>query len=226
MKKFLRSKSGRGVKTRGTRAMTLVEMMTAMAVFSFVLIALIYTQMFGLRYDELIQSKLGASEESRRNFDSLTADIRSAKKWLIGNYSGGSMTNFTACGNATAQVGNALELNYSASTNDWSSDTLYYFDTNKYFLCKLTTGATTPLILASNLTNVSTLGMSFHAERYTNTPVTNISSTDIAQDLEYKYVIVTTLEFAQYQYPQTKVGPGNMYDYYRMQFKVCSHCPN
>ena len=226
MKTFLRANPRRASSSRHIRAMTLVEIMTAMAVFSLVLVALIYTQMFGLRYDELIQSKLGASEESRRNFDSLTSDIRSAKKWLIGNYAGGSMTNFAACGNATPQAGNALELNYSSSTNDWSSDTLYYFDTNKFQLCKLTTGAITPLILASNLTNISTLGMSFHAERYTNTPITNISQAEIASDLEYKYVIVTTLEFAQYQYPQTRVGPGNLYDYYRMQFKVCSHCPN
>ena len=34
------------------------------------------------------------------------------------------------------------------------------------------------------------------------------------------------MEFCQYQYPLTKVGSNCLYDYYRMQFKVSSHCPN
>ena len=97
-----------GVPRRGRwLAFTMPEMMIAMAVFSFITIGLVYTLMFVMRFDEMVSSKLGASEMSRRGFDSLTSDIRAAKIWQIGN---GSKTSFTPCGNATNQVGNALQL--------------------------------------------------------------------------------------------------------------------
>jgi hypothetical protein len=59
--------------------------------------------------------------------------------------------------------------------------------------------------------------MSFSAQHYDGT---------LAQDIQFKYAIVTTMEFAQYQYPLTRVGPGNYYNYYRIQLKAASHCPN
>ena len=39
-------------------------------------------------------------------------------------------------------------------------------------------------------------------------------------------MIAATMEFSQYQYPLTKVGPGYYYNYYRIQIKAASHSPN
>ena len=207
--------------------MTLVEMMVAMSVFALVAIGLIFTQLFGLQYDQLVQSKLGSSEGARRGFNKLTSDIRSAKMWAIGNYNNGT---FAACGNATNQVGNALKISYSTDTNNWGSCVVYYYDTNSYptnwQLFRTTNSASPSQSIAQSLTNVTGVSTLFYAQRYNGTQVTNISQSDIAQDLEYKFVIGTTLEFAQYQYPLTRVGPGYYYNYYRMQFKIVSHCPN
>ena len=152
-------------------------------------------------------SKLGASESSRRSFDLLTSDIRSAKIWSVGN---GNDDSYKPCGNGTNQHGNAIQLH---STTDTNSYTRYFFDTTSRRLCRALSGRTTYTILAENLTNV----MDFRAEKYDGT---------LAQDLQFKYVIVTTMEFAQYQYPLTRVGPNYYYNYYRMQFKTASHCPN
>jgi hypothetical protein len=69
-------------------------------------------------------------------------------------------------------------------------------------------------VIVDGLTNASGSGMSFHAERYDGTILT---------DLQFKYVIVAVLEFCQYQYPLTRVGPGYFYNYYKMQIKVASH---
>ncbi|MGH7970793.1 MAG: PilW family protein [Limisphaerales bacterium] len=195
-------------RCRPQRGMTLVETMVAMSVFSLVVIGLVYTQMFCLRYDQLCNSKLGASDNARHGFDQLSSDIRSAKEWYIGS---GSATSFAPCGNATNQIGNALQICYTVNTNAYIR---YYFDTSHACLYRLDNNVGTPVKMASSLTNASGLGMTFEAQRYDGTTL---------QDVQFKYVIVTTLEFCQYQYPLTKVGPGYFYDYYRIQFKITSH---
>jgi len=215
--KRLPAGAGRG---RWARAFTLAEMMVAMFIFVFMVLGVIYVWMFGMRYDQLALSKLGASDKSRMSFDLLTGDIRAAKWWKVGT---GNDTSFTACGNATNQIGNAIKLSSSADTNS-TAFIIYYFDTNACQLCRLSNGLPAIQIIANSLTNSGILGngptntsMTFHAEQYNGT---------FAQDWQYKYAIVTTMEFCQYQYPLTKVGPGYYYNYYRIQLKAASHCPN
>jgi hypothetical protein len=195
-------------RAAGRRGMTLPETLTASSVFSLVIVGLLFTQMACMRLDQLTQSKLGASESSRRDFDILTADIRSAKIWRIGN---GSSTTFTAISNATTQVGNALQL---SSTSDTNIYVRYFFDTNTCRLARKTSVDTNAKVIAQSLTNTTGQSMTFRAENYLGNSVS---------DIQYKYVIVTTLEFCQFQYPLTKVGPGNQYDYYRLQLKASSH---
>jgi prepilin-type N-terminal cleavage/methylation domain-containing protein len=190
------------------RALTLPEMMITVAVFSLLVIGLVYTSMFCLRLDELANSKVGASDSARRGFDLLSGDIRSAKMWFIGS---GSQSNFTACGNATNQLGNALKIHYTGDTNAY---VIYFFDTNACSLSRYTNGMATSKMIVNGLTNVSGNSMSFQAQKYDGT---------ILSDLQFKYLIVSTLEFCQYQYPLTRVGPNYFYNYYKMQLKIASH---
>ena len=211
-------------RARRTRAFTVAEMMVSVFIFVFMVLGIIYVWMFAMRYDELVCSKLGASEKSRMSFDQLTGDIRSAKWWKVGNgTNNGTTITFTACGNATNQIGNALKLSTSGDTNS-TAFIIYCFDTNACNLYRMTNGVTPFQIIAQSLTNSGTLGngttntsMTFHAEQYDGTP---------AMDWQYKYAIVTTMEFCQYQYPLTRVGPNYYYNYYRIQLKAASHCPN
>src|ERR1035441_10083683 len=196
-------------RARRTRAFTVAEMMVSVFIFVFMVLGIIYVWMFAMRYDELVCSKLGASEKSRMSFDQLTGDIRSAKWWKVGN--------------GTNQIGNALKLCASGDTNS-TAFIIYCFDTNACNLYRMTNGVTPFQIIAQSLTNSGTLGngttntsMTFHAEQYDGTP---------AMDWQYKYAIVTTMEFCQYQYPLTSVGPNYYYNYYRIQLKAASHCPN
>ncbi len=189
------------------RGLTLVETLVASSVFAIAMVGLVSAQYLGARYDQLTASKLGASESSRRGFDLLTSDIRSAKIWSVGN---GDQQNYRPCGNEATQLGNAIQLHFSTDTNRYVR---YFFDVSNQRLCRTTNDWEGYQVIAESLTNT----MSFHAEKFDGT---------LAQDLEYKYVIVTTMEFAQFQYPLTRVGPNYYYNYYRMQFKTASHCPN
>jgi hypothetical protein len=213
------------LRTRPTQAFTLAEMMVALGVFVLMVLGIVFTWLFCLQWDELVCSKLGASEMTRMSFDQLTSDIRSAKDWKIGTASNsGTSVSFTPCTNQMLQAGNAVALTNSTGY------AIYYFDTNACQLCRVTNVATTVQILVQNLTNSGTLGngatntsMTFHAEMFNGS--TNMTQ-PASQDLTYKYMIVTTMEFAQYQYPLTYVGPGYYYSYYRVQLKAASHCPN
>lgn len=193
--------------------MTLVELMVSMGIFGLVSIGLLYTHVFCLKQDELVNSKLGASDQSRRGFDLLTRDVRAAKIWEVGSSTGG--TNFTQIAEGIPQQGNALRLSY---TTNWNDGVLYHFDTSnladdggKLYRLKRATGDVTEI--ARYLTN----NMFFRAEDYRGNAQSNRT---------HKAVIKVRMEFAQYQYPLTKVGPGYLYDYYKMEFKLTSHVPD
>ena len=110
---FPRPRPAAAPRHRWTQAFTLPEMMVAVLIFVFMVLGIIYAMLFGMRYDQLVCSKLGASDKSRMSFDLLTGEIRSAKSWSIGNISGNNKDSFTPCGNATTQLGNAVTLTNS-----------------------------------------------------------------------------------------------------------------
>lgn len=197
---------------RGRAGWTLMEALVSLWVFSFVLVGmLVYGQMFGWRMNQVVQSKLGASETARRDFNQLTGDIRSARQWKIG---AGSLSSFTACGNGTLQQGNAVQVWPCPDTNVYIR---YYFDSNAWTLNRVTNGMTTNQVLARNLTNISSGSMAFTGQNFNGTNV---------YDLQLKYAISTILEFSQYQYPITPVGSNRYFNYYRIQLKATSHSYN
>ncbi len=191
-------------------AFTLIELMISMSIFSLVVIGLISVHVFGQRYDQLVMSKLGASDQSRRGFNKLVEDIRASKRYRVGNYSD---PTFTPIANGSPQQGNAIRLNYTTSSNNFI---YYYFKSDTKELWRRI-DLQTPLLVAGSLTNVTTNSMTFRAENHRGT---------IQTDLTQKGVISALLEFAQYQYPLTQVGPGLRYDYYKMELRATPHVPD
>jgi type II secretory pathway pseudopilin PulG len=192
------------------RGTTLVEMMLAMAMFGMMLGALLFALIFGMKQDQLAQSKLGASDESRRSFERVARDIRSANSHSIGSYSGGT---FTQSPLGTNQAGNALRIFLTANTN---YNIVYYFDTSgtngTWTLKRIHTGDTAPTVIASNLQNSAT----FSAEDYAG------NTQPFSLDRE---VIHFMLDFCEYQYPRTLVGSHYYYDRYVVDFRATAHVP-
>jgi prepilin-type N-terminal cleavage/methylation domain-containing protein len=195
---------------RRARGLTLIEMMITMGIFTFCLSAMVSAYIFGLRQDQLVQSKLGASDESRRSFQRVAYDIRSANSHAVGTYSSGA---FTPVLNGTLQTGNAVRIFLSASS---TNSIIYYFDTNgasgTWTLKRFHTGEPAPIVIATNLQNSCT----FSAEDYTGA----VQSSMLDKD-----VIHFTLDFCQYQYPLTHVGPSYYYDRYVVDFRATPHVP-
>lgn len=197
-------------------AATLIEVMFSSAILVFVILALLTAHLMGLRLGQLVESKAGASDSSRKALNQLPADIRAAKRWNIGNLS--SASNFTGLANGAAQQGTALQL--FPTTNFSTPYILYYFDlsdTNNSNgrLMRTVNTNWNPVVLASNLIS----SLYFKAEFYDGSPATN------AGGVAYKNVIHTTLDFKQFQYPLTQVGSNQLFDFYRIDFRATPHLP-
>jgi prepilin-type N-terminal cleavage/methylation domain-containing protein len=204
---FIRRQSSSQPPNRAKlRGLTLSEMMISMSVFGIAVMGLVYTQMFGMFQDQLVNSKSGACEMARLSFNDLLTDIRAAKLWQVGNGSAGS---FTPIPLGTAQQGNAIMLSMTIDTNQYI---VYYFDTNACKLLRRHSGVA-PITIAQFLTN----SMYFVAETFQGTP---------QYDLSHKGVVHVAMQFCQYQYPLTKIGPGYFYNSYTMNLWATPHVPD
>ena len=128
---------------------TLSELLVSSAVFSLAIMGFVYCQMFGMRQDQLVNSKIGATELARLSFNELCNDIRAAKVWQIGN---GSLGSFTPIPLGDNQKGNALKLSMTINTNSYY---LYYFDTNACKLYRGHSGSAALKCMAAYLTNTT-----------------------------------------------------------------------
>jgi hypothetical protein len=187
--------------------LTLAEMMTTAAVFSLTVVGFVYCQLFGMRQNQWVNSKIGAAEQARLSFNDLANDIRAAKIWTVGN---GNLSAFSSIPLGSNQRGNALMLSLTTNTNQYY---LYYFDTKACKLFRGHSGSTHTTLLAQYLTNT----MYFQAQDFQGNEQTNRT---------HKGVIDVMMQFCQYQYPITKIGPGNLYDYYKLELKIAPHAPD
>jgi type II secretory pathway component PulJ len=196
---------------------TLIEAMFATAILVMVVMALLSAHWIGMKQNQLVESKAGASDSSRRTLSKLPEDIRGSKLWFIGNMSG---TTFNGINDGSAQQGTALQL-FTNNNSSSSQYTLYYFDltdvnNNNGKLVRTESIPWNPVVIASNLIDT----LYFTAENYAGQTATNEGTSKA-----YKGVIHTTLKFKQFQYPLTSVGSNCLYDYYQMDFMATPHLP-
>lgn len=205
----LRSFTGRSARRQ--QALTLVEMMITTSIFGMVVAGFIALQLFGMRQSQLVESKLGASDQSRKLLEKMGWELRAAKEWDIGNVGG---IVFTEVANGQPLRGNGIRI-YPLSNNT-NTYVQYYFNTNTRTLLRRQSGMITAKVIATELTN----NMSFQAEDYRGVVLTNSTDSRI-----WRNCIRVIMEFAQYQYPLTQVGPDCLYDYYKIEYKIAPHCP-
>src|SRR5437879_897612 len=182
-------------KTRPS-AFTLVEVMIAMTIMVMTLVGVLAVQFYGMKLFELTKSKLGASDDARKAIDLLCTEIRSAKIVKIGT-GGLGAANFTECADGTPQAGNAVQIYASTNTNSF---TRYYWNGSTNRLERTGSGITAFTVVANFITNSSV----FSAEDAFGNVLTNSQN---------NRVISMKLQFYQLQYPVTRIGPGNYYDF-------------
>jgi type II secretory pathway pseudopilin PulG len=180
---------------------TLVEIMTALGVFSLLVMGVLYSQLFGMRMFNLTSARLAASDNARKVLNAVRYDVLSGKMLYVGNGSSAGFTNIP--GNGLRQ-GNALQIHPTTDTNVFI---LYYLDPSTGALSRMTNGGTTVQVLASSLTNQ----IAFIAEDFEG----NILAND-----QNNRVIRVVLDFYQWQSPVAQVGGGAGYEAYQLQTRI------
>ena len=214
MKLYFQLTQGRFRSDRKRAATTLIEMMFASAIFTMVIFALMSANWMGMQQDQLVESKGGASDSSRKVLNQLPVDIRSCKMWFVGNLSG---TNFTTIVNNTAQQGNALQL--FESTNG-SQSILYYFtqtNANNGMLWRSVSTNWSPVVIASNLINTLVFyGGELQRQR---------GHQPGQQHGLQKHRPYASSNSASSSIRSRRLGTNCLYDFYILNFKSTPHLP-
>lgn len=186
---------------RRTVAFTLTELMVTMALFSLVIAGTIGANLFGLRLFGITKAKLGASDEAREAVGKLVTEIRGAKIVRVGN---GDLLSFTTLAMGEPQMGNALQIYPTTNTAEYIR---YFWDKDDKILKRTTDGLNTVVVVANHISNQ----VVFRAEDHRGVVLTNGQN---------NRVINLKLEFFQLQYPVVEIGPGNLFDYYKMETRI------
>lgn len=188
-------------RTLNRSAYTLTEIMVASALFSLVVIGSVGANIFGLRLYGITKAKLGASDEARSAVSKLVNEVRSAKTVRVGY---GSLTGFTNIPSGQPQAGNALQIYPTTNT---SSFIRYYWDVSDSRFKRTTDGAASSVVVANFISNQ----VVFRAEDH----IGNVLTTG-----QNNRVIDLKLEFFQIQYPIVNIGPGGLFDYYKLETRI------
>jgi len=185
---------------QGSRSgFTLTEVMVAMAIFSLVVVSVIYSHVFGMRMYNVTTTKLNASEQARSALNHVQDEIRAARLLYVGN---GTAARFTQVSANGPRVGNAVQIYPTTDTNTFVR---YYVDPEDLALMRKTSGGQ-----LDRISNFVTNQIAFRAEDYKGNALTN--------DLNNR-IIKMTLEFRQWEFSSTRAA-GNYYDYYCLQTRI------
>ena len=185
----------------GQAAFTFPEIMTAMGLFSLVVIGVVYAQLFGMRMFNITSTRVRASDNARRVLNCVRDDIRSGKLLFVGNGNSAGFTNITLNG---LRQGNALQIYPTTGTNTFIR---YYLDPASQSLQRTVSGSAQVEVLAPYLTN----RVAFVAEDCLGHTLTNDQN---------NRVIKLMLDFYQWEFPVAQAGVGAFYDSYHLQTRI------
>ena len=195
----IRSASTRSPITQS--AFTLAEIVTAMGLFSLVVIGLVYSQLFGMRTFNITSTRVSASDNARKVLNRVRDDVRSGKLLYVGS---GSSTGFTHIALNSPHQGNALQIHPTTDTNVFIR---YYLDTATQTLRRTASGTGRVEVLAPYLTNQ----IAFIAEDFAGRALTNDQN---------NRVIKLVLDFYQWEFPVAQAGAGAFYESYHLQTRI------
>ena len=189
-------------RTPATRsAFTVAEIMTAMGLFSLVVLGVVYSQLFGMRAFNITSTRVSASDNARKVLNRVRDDIRSGKLLYVGS---GSSTGFTHIALNSPHQGNALQIYPTTDTNVFIR---YYLDTSTQTLRRTANGTGQVQVLAPFLTNQ----IAFIAEDFAGRTLTNDQN---------NRVIKMVLDFYQWEFPVAQAAAGAFYDSYHLQTRI------
>ncbi len=199
---------------------TLVEIYVVMAMFTFLVIAIVSVQFFAARVYTLAATKLTATAAGRKVMNVIRDQVREGGVVQVGIYNPTTST-FTNIPIGSLQIGNALVIytNNPNNQNTTNLGTIFFMNQQASNMCSVvvSNGTVMTATLANNIVVYITNYYVFDAEdAYTNTLTT----------YQNNRLIHVKFQFCQWEYPLAGVGGGAMYDYYQLQTRVAPRVIN
>jgi prepilin-type N-terminal cleavage/methylation domain-containing protein len=140
----------RGGSPKRNGGFTLPEILIALTIFVLMVAGIISANLFGLRMFQVNQTKLNATEWSRRTFGEITDEIRSCNTVSILNVD--TNGNFTGLLDGETQQGSAIQIYPTTDTNSY---TVYFANLSDqtFRRTEIAPGVTNTIILADSVTN-------------------------------------------------------------------------
>lgn len=188
-------------RRRGTDAFTLTQVLVASVIFSFLVVALVSSNFFGLKVLEVTQTKLGANDYTKRVLGRLTADIQAARLVSVGE---GGLSSMVPAAINTLQQGNAVHLNSTTNTNQFIR---YFWDATDQSLKRVTNGSTVSETIATAISN----RLVFSAESFRGEVLTNPQN---------NFVVGVDLQFYELPNPRSTMDASSHFNSYRVRTRI------
>lgn len=180
-----------------TAAFTLPEALIATSVFLLLVIGIISANLFGLRWYQIGQNEIVATDSAREAISKMSGELRNCNNALVGIVTNGA---FVAHVNGELQSGNGLMIYATTNTNSY---VLYYVNTSNENFIRFSSDQGSNYTIAEFVTNHSI----FQSQDYTGRVLTNLQNNFVIHcSLQYYYTPPQTPGSTVYQI-QTSVAP-------------------
>ena len=182
------------------RAFSLPELLVTMAVSLLISIAVVGSQLLGIRLTEVTQTKIHSSDKMRQLMRLFTSDIQTARLIHVGN---GSYSSFAEAPVQTPQQGNALQI---YPTDDPDIFVRYFWTAGDLTLKRMKSDGSVAEV-AGGISNA----LVFTLENFSGSVLT---------DRQYNAVIGIDLRFSRLENPDLPVGPQHHYKSYHFRTRI------
>ena len=183
--------------SRRAAGFTLPEALIATTVFALLVLGIVSANIFGLKLNQIGQTRLLATDSAREVISEMTDELRNCNNAIVGNVSNGL---FAAHVNGEAQTGNGLMIYATTNTNNY---VLYFLNATNQAFIRYTTDSQTNRTVAQNVTNA----VIFQAQDYLGNVLTNSQNNHVIRCLLQFYSTTPQNPVADSYQVQTAVAP-------------------
>jgi type II secretory pathway pseudopilin PulG len=187
-------------RTEPCRGFSLTELMVTMGVTMLISLAIVGSQLFGIRLTEVTHTKIHSSDKARQLMRLFTSDIRAGRLIQVGN---GSQSSFTEAAANTPQQGNALQI---YPTDDPNVFVRYFRDASDLTLKRMKSDGSVA-DLAGGISNA----VVFTLESFNGA---------VLSDRQYNAVVGIDLRYCRLENPAMLVGPQHHYKSYQFKTRI------
>jgi type II secretory pathway pseudopilin PulG len=196
MKPRATSSPGHAVR-RANGGFTLPEALIATTVFALLVLGIVSANLFGLRWYQIGQTKLVATDSAREVIGKMTDELRNCNNAVVGNVTNGS---FLAHVSGEVQTGNGLMIYATTNTNSY---VLYFLNPTNQTFVRYTTDSQTNRVVAQLVTNT----VVFQAQDYLGHALTNNQNNHVIRCVLQFYSTPPQSPVAEAYQLQTAVAP-------------------